>query len=128
MTLAVWPQVTAAAACAPRRAAGTLVTDGRRYGKADAAAVIRSCQFVEHNNHPAAADATVDHGAHQGLLDDLMARVAPCSARRETRMTCRDMVHGLLTELEDHNCWTMGEAAAPGSASDAAPALPRPYR
>ena len=40
-----------------------------------------------------------------------MARVAPCFARRETRMTCRDMVHGLLTELEDHNCWTMGEAA-----------------
>ncbi|MBV9856410.1 MAG: hypothetical protein JOY82_18155 [Streptosporangiaceae bacterium] len=26
-------------------------------------------------------------------------------------MTCRDMVRGLLTELEDHNCWTMGEAA-----------------
>ncbi len=40
-----------------------------------------------------------------------MARVAPCFARRETRLTCRDMVHGLLSELEDHNCWTMGEAA-----------------
>ena len=34
-----------------------------------------------------------------------------CFARRETRMTCRDMVHGLLAEVEDHNCWTMGEAA-----------------
>jgi hypothetical protein len=27
---------------------------------------------VEKNNHPAAADATVDHDAHQGLLDDLI--------------------------------------------------------
>ena len=58
-----------------------------------------------------AAAATVDHDGHAGLLDDLMARVAPCFARRETRLTCRDMVHGLLSELEDHNCWTMGEAA-----------------
>jgi SRSO17 transposase len=55
---------------------------------------------------------------HQGLLDDLMGQVAPCFARRETRQTCRDMVHGLLTELEDHNCWTMAEAAG----------HPAPYR
>jgi SRSO17 transposase len=40
-----------------------------------------------------------------------MGRVASCFARRETRVTCRDMVHGLLAELEDHNCWTMAEAA-----------------
>jgi SRSO17 transposase len=66
---------------------------------------------VEKDNQTAAAGATVDHDAHQGLLDDLMGRVAPCFARRETRMTCRDMVHGLLAELEDHNCWTMAEAA-----------------
>ena len=26
-------------------------------------------------------------------------------------MTCRDMVHGLLMELDDHNCWTMAEGA-----------------
>jgi SRSO17 transposase len=66
---------------------------------------------VEKNNHPAAADATVDHDTHAGLLDDLLGRVASCSARRETRVTCRDMVHGLLTELEDHNCQAMAEAA-----------------
>jgi SRSO17 transposase len=48
---------------------------------------------------------------HQDLLDDLMGRVASCFARRETRVTCRDMVHGLLAEVEDHNCWTMAEAA-----------------
>ena len=40
-----------------------------------------------------------------------MAQVAPCFARRETRLTCKDMVHGLLSELEDHNCWTLAEAA-----------------
>ena len=40
-----------------------------------------------------------------------MARIAPCFARRETRLTCRDMVNGLLRELDDHNCWTMAEAA-----------------
>jgi hypothetical protein len=32
---------------------------------------------VEHNNDPAVAAASVDHAAHAGLLDDLMARVAP---------------------------------------------------
>ena len=40
-----------------------------------------------------------------------MAQVAPCFARRETRPTCKDMVHGLLSELEDRNCWTLAEAA-----------------
>ena len=54
---------------------------------------------------------SVDDAAHAGLLDDLLGRVAPCFARRETRLTCRDMVHGLLMELEDHNCWTIAAAA-----------------
>ena len=40
-----------------------------------------------------------------------MAQVAPCFARRETRLTCKDMVHGLMSELEDRNCWTLAEAA-----------------
>jgi SRSO17 transposase len=66
---------------------------------------------VEQNNRTTAADASVDHDVHAGLLDDLMARIAPCFARRETRLTCRDMVHGLLAELEDYNCWTLAEAA-----------------
>ena len=47
-----------------------------------------------------------------------MGRVASCFARRETRLTCRDMVNGLLMELEDHNCWTLAEAAG----------HPAPYR
>jgi SRSO17 transposase len=40
-----------------------------------------------------------------------MGRVASCFARRETRLTCRDMAYCLLAELDDHNCWTMAEAA-----------------
>ena len=68
-------------------------------------------QFVAKNTQTTTAGASVDHDAHAGLLDDLMAWVAPCFARRETRLTCRDMVHGLLAELEDYNCWTLAEAA-----------------
>jgi hypothetical protein len=44
-----------------------------------------------------------------------MARIAPCFARRETRLTCHDMVNGLLSELEDYNCWTLAEAAGHAS-------------
>jgi hypothetical protein len=51
---------------------------------------------------------------HQGLLDELMGRVAWCLARREPDLTSRDMVLGLLAELDDHNCWTMAEAAGQG--------------
>jgi SRSO17 transposase len=40
-----------------------------------------------------------------------MSLVAGCFARRETRLTCRDMVNGFLMELEDRNCWTLAEAA-----------------
>jgi SRSO17 transposase len=70
---------------------------------------------VELNNQTAAAAATVDHDGHGGLLDDLMARIAPCFARRETRLTCRGMVNGLLSELDDYNCWTLAEAAGHAS-------------
>jgi SRSO17 transposase len=66
---------------------------------------------VEPDNCTTAADASVDDAAHAGLLDDLLARAGSCFARRETRLTCRDMVCGLLMELDDHNCWTMAEAA-----------------
>jgi hypothetical protein len=73
---------------------------------------------VEQDNNPAAAGAGVDHDVHVGLLRDLMGRVASCFARRETRLICRDMVNGLLTELGDYNCWTLAGAAG----------HPSPYR
>jgi SRSO17 transposase len=66
---------------------------------------------VEQNNQTTAAGDSVDDAAHAGLLDDLLDRAASCFARRETRLTCRDMVHAMLAELDDHNCWTMAEAA-----------------
>jgi SRSO17 transposase len=45
------------------------------------------------------------------LLAELLGRVAGCFPRRETRQSCGLMVSGLLMELEDHNCWTIAEAA-----------------
>ena len=40
----------------------------------------------------------MNHDGHAGRLDDLIARVTPCFARRETRLTCHRMVNGLLSE------------------------------
>ena len=45
------------------------------------------------------------------MLADLLGRVAGCFPRRETRQSCSQMVSGLLMELDDHNCWTIAEAA-----------------
>jgi SRSO17 transposase len=66
---------------------------------------------VRHNQDAAVAAATVADEARSALLADLLARVAGCFPRRETRQSCRQMVSGLLMELEDHNCWTIAEAA-----------------
>jgi len=43
--------------------------------------------------------------------EHLLGRVAGCFPRRETRQCCGQMVGGLLMVLEDHNCWTIAEAA-----------------
>ena len=43
------------------------------------------------------------------LLADLLGQVAGCFPAGEAVL--RQMVSGLLMELEDHNCWTMAEAA-----------------
>jgi len=59
----------------------------------------------------AVAAATVTDDAQSALLADLLGRVAGCFPRRETRQSCGQMVRGLLMELEDHNCWTIAEAA-----------------
>jgi SRSO17 transposase len=67
------------------------------------------------DHHAAAAAATADHDGHAGLLDDLMARVASCFARQQTRLTCRRMLNGLLSELDDYNCWTLAKAAGHAS-------------
>ncbi len=67
--------------------------------------------FVRHDHDAAVAAATVADDARSALLADLLGRVAGCFPRRETRQCCGQMVSGLLMELEDHNCWTIAEAA-----------------
>src|SRR5438552_11163476 len=66
---------------------------------------------VRHDHDAAAAVVTVADDVHSGLLEDLLGCVAGCFPRRETRQSCGQMVRGLLMELEDHNCWTIAEAA-----------------
>jgi SRSO17 transposase len=62
------------------------------------------------NQDAAVAAATVADDARSALLADLLERVAGCFPRRETRLSCGQMVRGLLMELDDHNCWTIAEA------------------
>jgi hypothetical protein len=57
----------------------------------------------------AAAVTVADEGGE--LWRELLGKVAGCFPRRETRQNAADMAVGLLMELEDHNCWTIGEAA-----------------
>ena len=78
---------------------------------------------MRQDNPTTAADATVDDDAHAGLLEDLLARIASCFFRRETRLTCRDMVNWFLMELEDRNCWTLAEAAGRSDLRDVAVSL-----
>src|SRR5437762_14012498 len=69
---------------------------------------------VRHDHDAAAAVVTVADNVHSGLLEELLGQVAGCFLRRETRQSCRQMVSGLLMELEDHNCWTIAEAVGHG--------------
>jgi SRSO17 transposase len=66
---------------------------------------------VKHDQDAAVAAVTVADDARSALLADLLGRVAGCVPRREIRQCCGQMVSGLLMELEDHNCWTIAEAA-----------------
>ncbi len=45
------------------------------------------------------------------LREELRARIAGCFPRRESRENANALIDGLLTELEDRNCWTIAEAA-----------------
>jgi len=65
---------------------------------------------VRHDQDAAVAAATVADEARSALLADLLGQVAGCFPRRETRQCCGQMVHGLLMELDDRNCWTIAEA------------------
>jgi hypothetical protein len=66
---------------------------------------------VRHIQDAAVAAVTVADDARSALLADLLGQVAGCFPRRETRQCCGQMVRGLLMQLDDHNCWTIAEAA-----------------
>jgi SRSO17 transposase len=81
---------------------------------------------VTHNRNTTAAAATLPRdraadlpGSSPGeiresagqLREELRARIAGCFPRRESRENANALIDGLLSELEDHNCWTMAEAA-----------------
>ena len=66
---------------------------------------------MRHDQDAAIAAATVADDARSALLADLLGRVAGCFPRRETRQSCGQIFSGLLMELDDHNCWTIAEAA-----------------
>ena len=66
------------------------------------------------NQNAVAVRATVAHEAWGESFEVLMGRLAGCFPRRETRMTCRDMVEGLLMVKESANCWSLAEAIGHG--------------
>ncbi len=65
--------------------------------------------MTQHQNETAAS-ATVDHEDHDTAFGGLLASVADCFARSETRETFARMTQGMLMELEDVNCWSLAEA------------------
>lgn len=65
--------------------------------------------MTQHRNETAAS-ATVDRGVHETAFGGLLASLAGCFARSETRETFARMTRGMLMELEDVNCWSLAEA------------------
>ena len=65
---------------------------------------------MRNDQDAAARAATVAHAEHAALRQDLLAELAGCFPRRESREACAQMLSGLLMELEDKNCWTLAEA------------------
>ncbi|KPI11100.1 hypothetical protein OV450_8471 [Actinobacteria bacterium OV450] len=57
-----------------------------------------------------AVEATIAEQAWGEAFGRVMAAVADCFARRETRATAAELVEGLLLELDTRNCWTLAQA------------------
>ncbi|MDX3073672.1 IS701 family transposase [Streptomyces sp. MI02-7b] len=57
-----------------------------------------------------AVEATIAERAWKAAFGSLMAAVAVCFPRRDSRMLGRAMTQGMLMELERRNCWTLAEA------------------
>jgi SRSO17 transposase len=60
----------------------------------------------------AAASSTVEEARLAcGLLDELMAGLAPCFARVEPRWQARKYLTGLISDVPAKNCWALAEQA-----------------
>src|SRR6266516_3669385 len=60
----------------------------------------------------AAAASTVEEARLAcGLLDELMAGLAPCFTRVEPRRQARKYLTGLISDLPRKNCWALAERA-----------------
>lgn len=57
-----------------------------------------------------AVQATVAGQAWTTAFGALMAEVAGCFPRRDSRLLAREMTQAMLMELERRNCWTLAEA------------------
>ena len=59
---------------------------------------------------PATATVTQAERAWRTAFGALMAEVAACFPRRDSRLLGREMTEAMLMELEPRNCWTLAEA------------------
>ncbi|MFE9771745.1 transposase [Streptomyces sp. NPDC005931] len=57
-----------------------------------------------------AVEAKIAERVWTAAFGSLMAAVAVCFPRRDSRMLGRAMTQGMLMELERRNCWTLAEA------------------
>jgi len=48
------------------------------------------------------------------VFGDVMAQVADCFPRRDSRLLAREAVQAMLMELERRNCWSLAEALGHG--------------
>ncbi|MEU7004764.1 IS701 family transposase [Nonomuraea sp. NPDC046570] len=62
------------------------------------------------NPDAVAAEVTVAHERWPAFFTELMDQIAGCFPRRETRLTCRNMIEAMLTVEGTANCWTLSEA------------------
>jgi SRSO17 transposase len=70
---------------------------------------------VRTHQDAAAAAPTITHDLADRLHASLWDRVTAWFPRRDTRFSFRDLVDGLLMELETCNCWTVAEAVGHAS-------------
>lgn len=57
-----------------------------------------------------AVEATIAEQVWADAFGAVMAEVAGCFPRRDSRLLAREMTYAMLMELERRNCWTLSEA------------------